>query len=96
MNEESKQFIAHVKEELSDPQRYHDFLLECKQEWQNFIARNPQEIMELLVAKLERGAKEHGEPLYPQGKVQEELEMEFIDILGWKQVGKWSQKRNIR
>lgn len=95
IDEDSKEFIQFAEDLMNDKEFYREFLLEGKRKFQNFIARNPEEIKKKLHAKLVRGSIEHGAPSkYTQERVQEELEMEFLDIIGWSLVGLYCKAKN--
>ncbi len=44
--------------------------------------------------KMIKGAIEHGAPLHPIKKVRNELEGEYLDLIGWTQVKKYNEKRS--
>jgi len=94
IDNDSLEFIAFAKELMDDKEFYNNFLLEGKRKFEKFISRDSEEIKSLLNAKLVRGSIEHGSPgKYTQEEVQKELDMEFLDIIGWSLVGLYCEKK---
>lgn len=63
----------------------------------DFYEKPLVKIHQKLMTKLERGAREHGAPIYPKMNVlNKEIEDEMIDLLGWTLVKKWNLMYNKR
>ena len=55
---------------------------------------NSVDLEKKINEKLTKGGREHGEPVYTQNQVKKELEMEFLDLIGWQLISIWNQKLN--
>lgn len=77
---------------LSDKENYESFLRLCRERFEVFLQKDQAYVVGKLLNKLERGAIEHGAPVYPVETVDGEIEMEFLDILGWSLVRKFNEK----
>jgi hypothetical protein len=90
---ESAEFIDWAMTELDDHTHYETMLSEIKQRLDNFYAQPKEVIMPHLKAKMTRGAHEHGAPSHPTTYINEEIDNEYIDLLGWELVKKWNERK---
>ncbi len=56
--------------------------------------KNVEIFLKKLLAKMEAGEKEHGEPVSDE-KVLDEIEAELIDLVGWAFV-RWERLHKLR
>lgn len=96
IDSESSQFIAWAMNELDDLNHYQTMLKEIKSRLDSFYAQPKSTIMPQLKAKMIRGAREHGAPTHPVQKINEEIDNEYIDLLGWELVKKWNERAGRR
>jgi len=91
IDSESKKFIKWTREHLSDPDYF--LLLSCLIERQlsNFLNGDKEKLLAALTEKMNKGALEHGKPSHSQEEVHEELQQEFLDIIGWNMVLLWNK-----
>lgn len=90
---ESKKFIEWTRKHLSDPDYF--LLLSCLIERQlsNFLNGDKEKLLTALTEKMEKGVLEHGKPSHSQAEVHEELQQEFLDLIGWNMVRLWNLRK---
>lgn len=81
------EFIAWAMDKIEDEVWFQEFRQECIERLTHFLSRDPSELRTILRNKLERGSRDHGSPLRKQWDIEQELQDEYIDILGWPLVG---------
>lgn len=90
----SEEFIAWSKAKLEDPDYYIEFMRELPRKAANYFSYPPKELKEKLEAKLRKGAKEHGEPIHEVEWLQEELQQEYLDMMGYTLLMEWNIERS--
>lgn len=83
----STEFIEWALTQLEDDDFYETLLAEVIRHAEAYYARPKEQIVGDLALKLARGAKEHGDPIYPAHRIYDELTMEYTDLLGWTLIG---------
>ncbi len=89
---ESKNFIKWTIQHLNDPDYF--MLLSCliDRQLSNFLNGDKEKLLAELTEKMKKGALEHGSPTHSQEEAQNELQQEFLDIIGWNMVLLWDKK----
>jgi hypothetical protein len=90
---ESGQFIAWALAKLDDPDFYHELLREIPRKVANYYSYPKPVILSALTAKLRQGAAEHGAPVYPQEQIYQELQAEYLDLIGWTLLAMYQHER---
>lgn len=90
---ESKKFIKWTAHHLSDPDYFS--LLSCliDRQLSNFLNGDRKTLLTALMEKLNKGAQEHGNPTYSKEEAQQELQQEFLDLIGWNMVLLWNKRK---
>jgi hypothetical protein len=79
-----------INEFLKNP---YQLLDEAQQAQSDFYNRNVHDLANRLKEKLERGKREHGDtPTYTPEQLNNEMEEELLDILGYLLVDRWLNK----
>ena len=91
LDSESKKFIKWTMQHLADPDYFSllSYLID-RQLW-NFLNGDKKKLLTSLTEKMSKGALEHGKPSHSKEEVQEELQQEFLDTIGWNMVLLWNK-----
>ncbi len=93
LDEHSKDFIRWNFEQLNNDNTLIDLIYEVTDAAREWLFRNHGTVRERLFSKMVKGAMEHGAPIHPVGEVDQELEGEYLDLIGWTQVRRYNEKR---
>ncbi len=94
INSESKLFIQWSIGKLNEPAFYDYLASRLTEKLRVFLQKTDrQEILERLKQKLEAGGIEHGKPDYAFEKIERELELEMLDLIGWSMLHFWNFKK---
>lgn len=88
----SEPFRDWALEEISKPARFEALLDEIYDNMDEFYLKPLHTIKDQLREKMRLGALEHGHPQTDPDKIQAELNMEYLDLLGWMLMKKYAQR----
>lgn len=88
---EALRFIRWTFQELEDPRKYQDTLDEVRLDLESFLDRPQDEVLKELSQKLIAGAKQYGAPIYPAERIDREIELEHLDLIGWLMIRRYNQ-----
>ena len=88
-------FMEYVLEQWRDEKYVDRLFAGIRKEIKEFLRKDKEEILKLLMAKLQRGAVDHGNPLeYTPEEIEKEIDEERIDLIGWGFLRKfYNEKR---
>lgn len=89
---ESKAFIKWALKQLSQPDYYFLVTSLIESQVQTFLDSNKQ-LIPALKEKLTKGAREHGKPSYSLKQIEQELNHELLDLIGWNMVRLWTLRK---
>lgn len=89
---ESQAFMAWVDALALDEQWFHEFKKEAVRKAANFLSYPNDQLRDSLREKLIKGALEHGAPSEGDYDVEQELQSEYLDMLGWGFLKLWREK----
>ncbi len=93
---QSAQFIAWAQGQLQDEAFYHWLVESCKHEMETYFSHAADQIRDQLLAKLEKGALEHGAASFATKDIGDELRQEYLDILGWSLIKLFVREAAVR
>jgi hypothetical protein len=79
----NEQFIFWARKKLEEPASYQAAVVTALKEAQDFYRNDPSAIIPQVIRKLEKGAQEHGAPVYDPAEIAEQLRQEHVDLVGW-------------
>ena len=87
MTKEEEQFLAYAKAKLHDDAFMFNLVIKITQEFLAFYHTSDRTTrLAKIYKKLEKGTREYGSPIYPPARVDQEIEEEEIDLVGWNLV----------
>jgi hypothetical protein len=92
---ESKAFIKWSLKRLSQPDYYYLVTSLIETQVKTFLHSNPQ-LIPSLKQKLSKGAREHGKPSYSLGQIEQELNNELLDLIGWNMLRLWMLRKESK
>lgn len=87
-------FLDWAFKNLDDDTYYDQAVEEIKARLDQFYAQSKDQLLTDLKAKMIRGSHEHGEPSHPLPVVQQEINNEYMDLLGWMLIERWIKNKN--
>ena len=92
MTKEEEQFLAYAKAKLHDDAFMFDLVNKITGELLEFYHTSDRKTrLAKIYAKLEKGTREYGSPIYPPARVDQEIEEEEIDLVGWNLVKNFNE-----
>ena len=92
----SKHFQVWAVKQLNKPGYIENLEIESVRHMQIFFKIPKEKLIKRVKAKLEKGAKEHGSPIYSRKELLLEKYNEFLDILGWEMVLRYNEMLKSR
>lgn len=92
MDEESVKFIRWAFKYLKDEKNYKKLCDEIqKKVFVSYL--NKDYLQKSLKKKLYKGAQEHGKPVYSEEALDEEIDNEITDLVGWSLLKIYNSKK---
>lgn len=89
-----EQFLKFAKTKLDDDAYLFELVQAIVKEALAFYYQEDRkELHDKIYAKLERGTREYGNPIYPLDKLDKEIKEEMIDLIGWSLVKKFNERK---
>lgn len=86
-----RDFLNFVHLKLSDPDYVESLGLRAMDRIATYLSMDSEDLVKRINSKLIRGASDHGDPLYSQERIEEELNLELDDLIfGWPLVGDYN------
>ncbi len=93
VDSESQKFIRWSFEAIADDKELSALIDEVTTKANTWLHHDLGKLRKKLLAKMIKGAKEHGAPRHTLAAVAKELEGEYLDLLGWTQIKKYNEKK---
>lgn len=92
LDSKSRAFINWSISQLKHKEQLRELLMDIQVDLLMYYEQSLKKTHLALREKMYKGALEHGEPKQDPEQITKEIEMEFIDLLGWELMRRYAQK----